>query len=117
MNSRSRLAWTKAGADFFASSRHPGEGILTTSGTGDIAGIFCRARIPLRKVLHIGNGPAWLATTSRPDLIHDELWAIAQAGDFLSNAMHRQRGPVYQLIEQIEVKGAPTLEIYRRSGK
>jgi hypothetical protein len=112
VNSVSRRAWTRAGANFLSANYRAGQGIL--AGFGDISGIFCYARIPLRETLNIGNGPEWLAATSRPDLIHRELWAIAQAGDFVSKALHSPHA-AYQLVEVIQVKGAPNLEIYQRT--
>ena len=115
VNSVSRRAWTAAGADFFARHGQSGQGILTPSGSGDIAGIFCRAEIPLRDTLHVGNGPAFIANVERPDLVHQELWAVAQAGDPVSSALRRSRHSAYRVIESIQVPGAPALEIYQRS--
>lgn len=115
VNSVSRRAWTAAGADFLEQHYHSGEGILAASGTGDVAGIFCRAGIPLRDTLHIGNGPAWIANTARPDLLHQELWAVGQAGDAVSRAVGNPRHPLYGLADQIQVPGAPALEIYQRA--
>jgi hypothetical protein len=112
VNSISRRAWTQGVASFLAQRWKLGEGIL--SSVGDITGIYCRAEIPLRETLNVGNGPAWFATTSRPDLVHQELWAVAQDGDFLSRALRRQRRNVYQLVAEIKVKDAPKVEIYRR---
>jgi hypothetical protein len=112
VNSVSRRAWTRAGANFLRANYRAGQGIL--AGFGDISGIFCYAGIPLRETLNIGNGPEWLAATSRPDLIHRELWAVAQAGDFVSKALHTPHAG-YQLVEVIQVKGAPNLEIYQRT--
>ena len=82
MNSVARRAWTAATADFLRANYHAGDGMLARF--SDLTGIFCRARIPLAETLHEGNGPAWFAATSRPDLFHPELWAIAQQGDFVS---------------------------------
>ncbi len=114
VNSVSRRAWTKAGVDFLRDHYRPGEGILTPSASGDIAGIFCRAGIPLRETINMGNGPAWLANTCRPDLIHQALWTVAQAGDPVAKALGANRSLVYGVTEGIQVKGAPELEIYRR---
>ncbi len=115
VNSVSRRAWTEAGAKLLRASYHSGEGILTFSGSGDVAGIFAQARIPLSETLHIGNGPAWLAATSRPDLVHREAWAIAQAGDPVSDAIQQSRAAPYRVSDEIQVKDAPTLQIYRRN--
>ena len=111
VNSVSRRAWTSAAANFLTQHYRPGEGILT--GTGDLPGIFCRAGMPFRETLNIGNGPAWIAATSRPDLVHRERWALVQANDFVWRALQRGESP-YRLVRKIDVKGAPALEIYKR---
>jgi hypothetical protein len=111
VNSVSRRAWTAAAADFLKKNYRPGEGILT--GAGDLPGIFCKARLPFRETLNIGNGPDWLAAISRPDLIHQERWALVEADDPICDALQRSGSP-YRLIWRIEAKGAPMLEIYKR---
>ena len=111
VNSVSRRAWTSAAANFLTQHYRSEEGILT--GTGDLPGIFCRARVPLCETLNIGNGPAWLAATSRPNLVHRERWALVQANDFVWRALQRSKSP-YRLVRKIDVKGAPALEIYKR---
>ncbi|MBV9158111.1 MAG: hypothetical protein JO097_17735 [Acidobacteriaceae bacterium] len=113
VNSVSRRAWTNAGTDFFRNHYSPGEGILTPSASGDLAGIFCRKGIPLRDTINVGNGPAWFANT-RPDLVHQALWAVSQAGDPLANALSHDQSQVYSIASEIQVKGAPPLQIYRR---
>ena len=115
VNSVARRAWTGAAARFLVTNYHVGEGIIASF--GDPTGIFGQSRIPLAEVLHIGNGPEWLLTTSRPDLIHRELWAVAQEGDALSRSISGQKKSPYQIFERIETPGAPALEIYRRSLK
>ncbi len=114
VNSVSRRAWTRAGAQFLRSNYRSGQGILIESGTGDVSGILCYARIPLRETLYIGNGPAWYANTIRPDLVHQELWAVAQVGDVVSRAVNRGKHPPYSIADEIHVKGAPVLRINRR---
>ena len=113
VNSVSRRAWTAAGAEFVSRHYQTNQDILIPSGTGDVAGILCRAGIPLRESLNVDNGPEWMANTARPDLIHEADWAVAQAGDPLAKALGRSRS-VYRVIHEIEVPGAPALEIYRR---
>lgn len=113
VNSVARRAWTREAGSFFTEHYRPGQGILTNSGTGDISGIFCETGIPLREVLHIGNGPAFLANSERPDLLDQEIWAVAQQGDSLSKKLARP-GAEYRIVEDVRVTGAPVLEIYRR---
>lgn len=112
-NSISRRAWTQAGAAFLAADYHPGQGILTPSASGDVAGIFCGARIPLRETINVGNGPTWFANTLRPDLVHQQLWAVTQAGDELSREILRSGSP-YHVVQEIDVKGAPLLLLLKR---
>ncbi len=114
VNSVSRRAWTAQGAQYLMEHYRWGTGILTSA--GDVTGIFCKSRLPLRETLNIGNGPAWLAATSRPDLVHPELWVVAQAGDELSRSVER-KGSVYEVVEETKVKGAPALLVYRRHVK
>jgi hypothetical protein len=114
VNSDSRREWTRDAAHFLAAQYARSSGILTMSGSGDMAGIFCRAGIPLSEVLHEGNGPEWLAATSRPDLYHPTLWALAQRGDLVAKALHRPSPPAYALTREIQTKDDPVLEIFRR---
>jgi hypothetical protein len=112
VNSVARRAWTIASADFMNANYHRGEGILTRF--SDLTGIFCRARIPLAETLHEGNGPAWFAATSRPDLFHPQYWAIAQQGDSVSGAISRTANAPYRVSREVKVKDAPVTEIYKR---
>lgn len=113
VNSDSRRVWTQKAAMFLRARYIRDEGILTTSGSGDMAGIFCRARIPLAQALHEGNGPEWLAATRRPDLFHPAAWGIAQQGDLLAKAL--ERSPGFTLVKEIQTKDDPALEIFRRN--
>ncbi len=117
VNSVSRRAWTNAGAAFLRRNYQSGQGILASS--GDVSGILCAASIPLAESLNIGNGDEWLVTVTRPDLYHRPMWAIAQAGDSLSKALDiaNWKLPVYRVVEEIQVKDAPVLLIYRRTNK
>jgi hypothetical protein len=113
VNSVARRAWTTASADFLRANYHSGDGVLARF--SDLTGIFCRARIPLAEVLHEGNGPAWFAATSRPDLFHPQDWAVAQRGDFVSAAINRTVSAPYRVNREVRVKDAPVTEIYKRS--
>jgi dolichyl-phosphate-mannose-protein mannosyltransferase len=113
VNSVARRAWTVASADFLRTAYRPGDGVLASF--GDLTGIFCRARIPLAETLHEGNGPAWFVATSRPDLFHPAYWAIAQHGDLVSSALNGRANAPYRVSHAIQVKDAPTIEIYKRS--
>ena len=110
VNSIARRGWTDEAAAFLAGTYKPGQGILAPF--GDVTGVFCRARIPLADVLHEGNGPAWMANATRPDLVHQSLWALAQAGSPLSKRL--ESSGAYDPLHDITVPGAPALEIFKR---
>jgi hypothetical protein len=114
VNSVARRAWTERAAEYLVTHYSAGQGIWVASATGDVSGIFCRARIPLAETLNIGNGPAWLAAVARPDLAHRELFAIGWDDDAVATAIARQKQPVYRERMNIHVKGAPPLKIYKR---
>jgi hypothetical protein len=113
VNSTARRAWTTASADFLRANYRPGDGVLARF--SDLTGIFCRARIPLAETLHEGNGPAWFAATSRPDLFHPEYWAIAQQGDFVFAGINARVNDPYRVSHAVQVKDAPIIEIYKRN--
>jgi len=115
VNSEARRAWTARAARALQVARKPGEGVAACF--GDLTGVFRTAGIPLRAMLHEGNGPAWLAAMARPDLFLREPWALVISGDSLSVALSRlgRQGPRYDLWDTIFVKGGPVIQIYRRS--
>lgn len=112
VNSVARRAWTARAASYLRDHYRAGEGILTDF--GDSTGIYCRARIPLKQTLHIGNNQQWYATTTRPDLSHPTSWAIAPEGDSLYHDLTRSGGRTYEPVFQISVPGAPPLQIFTR---
>jgi hypothetical protein len=113
-NSVARRAWTKKAADFLEPRYHQGDGIFTSF--GDYTGVFRKAGIPLCETLTGDNGFAWQAAVLRPDVFLWEQWALVQGGDPVQTAINRarRRGPNYDLVKQIIVKGAPVIEIYER---
>ena len=115
VNSEGRRAWTWQASRFLIAHHREGAGIF--SQLGDLAGIYREAGIPLRDVLHEGNGPAWDAAIARPDLFLHEPWAVAQAGDKVARTILKatKTGPHYECVETIIVKDAPAIEIYRRT--
>lgn len=115
VNSIARRAWTAATAEFLRANYHAGDGMLARF--SDLTGVFCRAKIALSETLHEGNGPSWLAATSRPDLYHPELWVIAQKDDFVSVAISTSVNAPYGLANKIAVRDAPLIEIYRRTNE
>jgi hypothetical protein len=115
VNSVSRRNWTGQAAAFLRKNYRPGAGILT--GSGDLMGIYREAGIPLREALHDGNNPMFMATLARPDLYLTQEWVVAISGDPVATAMLKMRRhePFYECVRMIAVKGAPVIEIYRRS--
>ena len=113
-NSVVRRAWTGAAATYLAAHYQPGDGIIYSF--GDLTGVLREAGIPLREGLHQGNRPAWDAAVLRPDLFFREQWALAVAGDKVSEAVQSAggRGLHYQLKKRIMVEGSPAIEIYQR---
>jgi hypothetical protein len=116
VNSESRRVWTNTAADFMAHNYVVGQGILIPSASGDLAGILCRARIPLRETINVGNGPLWMANSARPDLIHQQMWALTEEGDSLLRLLSKANSP-YAIERDLTIKGASKLEILRRTQK
>ena len=112
VNSEARRAWTNQTAEYLAPRYTRGSDIFTSF--GDMAGIYRASGIPLRETFTGDNGLPWLAAVARPELFVRQEWAVAQAGDPVSRAI--QRLPRYTLEKTITVKGAPAIEIYRRTG-
>ena len=106
VNSRTRRAWTAPAGSYLKANYRTGQGI--TAAFGDLTSIFCRARIPLKEVLHEGNGPEWLATKKRPDLLHSDVWLI-------SMAEHEGMAKQYEPVMSLPVPANPTVQIYRRA--
>jgi hypothetical protein len=109
VNSEARREWTHRTAEYLAAHYRRGTGIFGT--LGDPAGAYREAGIPFREVLQEGNEPQWEAAAQRPDLFLNEEWAVAFAGDRVAKAAQRMH---YELVRSIAVKGARTIEIYKR---
>src|SRR5580704_6851348 len=114
VNSVARRAWTHQAAEFLNHNYQPGSGILFSF--GDLTGVLREAGIPIREGLHDGNHPQWDAVMARPDLVLNEEWALALAGDQISVLLSKAetRGVHYELRKRIQVEGAPVVEIYQR---
>lgn len=114
VNSRDRRAWTRAAAEYLAPRYHTGDGIAMSF--GDLTGIVRTAGIPLKETLHEGNGLAWPAAVLRPDIALHEEWALAFAGDAVSQALARLRtgAPQYECVSSIPIPDGRTVEIWRR---
>ena len=117
VNSVDRRAWTEAAAHFLEAHYQPSQGILTS--TGDVTGIYCRARIHLSETLNIGNGPLWTAATSRPDLFHPSRYAILQQDDALAQSLARSPAPApYAKVLSISTtQYSPVLHILTRTAQ
>jgi hypothetical protein len=114
VNSVARRAWTHQAAEFLNHNYERGSGLLFSF--GDLTGVLREAGIPIREGLHDGNHPQWDMVMARPDLVLNEEWALAFKGDQISALLLRAEtgGVHYQLRKQIQVEGAPVVEIYQR---
>jgi 4-amino-4-deoxy-L-arabinose transferase-like glycosyltransferase len=108
-SSRSRREWTRLASETFRGEYRRGDGVLFFF--GDLAGVLRLSAIPLREALHQDNGAAWDAALADPDRAR-ERWALAVAGDPVSQAL--QRSTTFHLHRRIMVERAPAIEIYRR---
>jgi len=115
LNSAARREAERQAADFLRAAYRPGDGILTS--LLYVSNIYPAAGIPLRETLHEGNGVKWIASISRPDLFLSEKWAVSASGDEVARAMGRLKttGPQYDCVKLIAVKGAPVIQIFRRT--
>jgi hypothetical protein len=114
VNSVVRRQWTEAAALFLTANYVHGDGIIFPF--GDMTGVLREAGIPIREGLYDGNGAAYGMALDRPDLFLQPRWALAFSGDRIATAILRgdKRGPHYQLVSTIIVKGGPVVEIYHR---
>ena len=110
VNSVARRAWTEQAAAYLEREYHGG-GILASS--GDITGVLCRASIPLRETLNNGNYPDWAFEVEYRIPVATEEWALDQAGDQLSQALHA--GRLFRIVHRVVVPDAPAVEIWRRN--
>ncbi len=110
-NSISRRAWTEAASRFLTANYKPGDGILMHF--GDIAGILCKARLPLRASLHEGTIPEFLPAVTATDAFHPMKWAIALHGDIVSTDLLSRQPSAYRLVLEVKTKDAPKLEIFQ----
>jgi hypothetical protein len=114
VNSVARRQWTTRAASFLAANYRPGDGIVFPF--GDMTGVLREAGIPIREGLYDGNGAEYWMALERPDLFLQPRWALAYSGDRIATAILRgaKRGPHYELVATVIVKGAPVVEIYHR---
>ena len=110
VNSDARRAWTTHAVSFVNSNYHMGQGILTEF--GDLAGIFCKAKLPLEEAIHEGDGIAWFVNTMPNGLLRQTRWAMAQEGGKLASTIAGAHS--YRIVDRIQVPGAPDLLIYQR---
>lgn len=116
VNSEGRRAWTSGAAEYLRVNYRHGAGIITSS--GDMAGIYRIAGIPLREILTGDNDVFWQAAVTRPELYLNQEWAVAMEGDPVDRAIARaaQYGVRYELETTIAVKDQRAVKIYRRTG-
>jgi hypothetical protein len=115
VNSESRRAWTRAAADYLRDKYVPGRGIVAHF--GDQTEIFREAGIGLRQVVHDGDGLYFQAIVQRPEVFLWQEWVVTIMGDPLSRGMlvYTSKTPRYRRVKMVEEKGAPAIEIWRRT--
>lgn len=115
VNSRARREWTSQAVDTLRAAAGPHETYFTSF--GDMTPIYRTLGVPLRDTLTGDNDVEWAGAVARPDLFLHEDWAVATGGDEVQTVLDkaRLRGPRYELVRQIVVKGAPVVEIYHRT--
>jgi hypothetical protein len=114
VNSVARREWTSEAASYLRANYRRGDGIIFPF--GDMTGVLREAGIPLKEGLHDGNGAEYGMALDRPELFLQSQWALAFSGDRIATAILRgdKRGPHYELVARIIVRGAPVVEIYHR---
>ena len=93
----------------------PGRGIVAHF--GDQTEIFREAGIGLRQVVHDGDGLYFQAIVQRPEVFLWQEWVVTIMGDPLSRGMlvYTSKTPRYRRVKMVEEKGAPAIEIWRRT--
>jgi len=115
VNSAARRTWTREAAALLQAQYRPGSSLIYSF--GDLTGVLRQAHIPLVAGRHEGNRPYWDAAAQRPEIFLRDEWALVSSGDKIATAIVRtgRLGPHYELRGQFIVKGAPVIELYRRS--
>jgi hypothetical protein len=115
VNSRARRQWISQAAVYLAGARGPHETFMTSF--GELTPIFRTLGVPLRDTLTGDNDLEFNAAMARPDLFLHADWAVVEGGDEIQTMIDRARlhGPRYELARRVTVKGAPVIEIYKRT--
>jgi hypothetical protein len=115
VNSDARRAWTREAADYLRDKYVMGRGIVAHF--GDQTAIFRDAGIPLRQVVHDGDGLYFQGIVQRPEVFLWQEWVVSIAGDPLSRGMaaYSAKLPRYRRVKIVETPGAPAIEIWRRA--
>ncbi len=113
-NSEGRRAWTRAAVAVLRADAGPGDTYFTSF--GDMTAIYRTLGIPLRNTLTGDNNPQFTMVQSRPDVFLWEEWAVAMGGDTVQGIVENAylRGPKYDLVRRITVRGQPSIEIFRK---
>jgi hypothetical protein len=115
VNSRARRQWISEAAAFLRTAAGPHETFFTSF--GELTAIYRTLGIPLHETLTGDNDVEWAAAVARPDLVLSTDWAVVMGGDTVQGVIDKARlnGPRYELARRFTVKGAPVIEIYRRT--
>ena len=114
VNSDARRAWTREAASFLRDGYITGRGIVAHF--GDQTAIFREAGIPIRQVVHDGDGLYFQAIVHHPETFLWQEWVVSIEGDPLSGGMrvYTSKSPRYRRVKLVETKGAPNIEIWQR---
>lgn len=117
VNSRIRRAWITQTASYLSEAGGPNQTFLTAF--GELTPIYRTLGVPLRNTLTADNDLEWNAAMARPDLFLHTDWAVVESGDEMQTMIDRARlhGPRYELQRRVTVKGAPVIEIYKRTNE
>jgi hypothetical protein len=113
-NSEGRRAWTAQAVALLKTQSGPGDTFFTSF--NDMTAIYRTLGVPLRNTLTGDNNPQFTMVQSRPDLFLWEEFAVVMGGDPVQGIVENAalKGPRYDLLERITVKGQPSIEIFRR---
>jgi hypothetical protein len=115
VNSRARRQWISQTAAYLGNSSAPHESFITSF--GEVTAVYRTLGIPLRETLTGDNDLEWAAAMARPDFFLHTDWAVVRSGDEVQTMIDKARlhGPRYELERRVTVKGAPVIEIYKRT--
>ena len=113
-NSEGRREWTAKVVAVLRAQSGPGDTFFTSF--NDLTAIYRTLGVPLRNTLTGDNNPQFFMAQNRPEMFLWEEFAVAMGGDTVQGIVENTylKGPKYDLLQRITVKGQPSIEIFRR---